>query len=208
MQKSCRKEAFLGRFCLKPRVWRPWFCKNAPFSGFKAIFKTKNEPFFRHGLCGGSQTPIFVVLCGFETLRSAVWRPFPQKTCRTEAIFGICWPLTPSWVAKKRLKRGFYRYFCIFWLSCHELNLRNLVISRVLHTFVQIRLCLAWPGRPGFCPKMLKTLVLQIFCESVLHIRLPLARKSRCFLGFGHFVYNGLCLDWLGRSCFCPKKCL
>ena len=52
---------------------------------------------------------------------------------------------------------------------------------------------------------MLKTRVLQIFCESVLHRWLPLVRRSRYFSGFGHYIYNGLCLDWPGRSCPCPK---
>ena len=52
--------------------------KNAPFSGFETTFKL--EPgcfflfffFFHFGLGESSQTPIFVVLRGFEALRSAV----------------------------------------------------------------------------------------------------------------------------------------
>ena len=83
------------------------------------------------------------------------------------------------------------------WLFCHELNSRSLVISRVLATFVQSRLCLGWPGRPGLCPKMFKTRVLQIVCQSVLQIWPSLARRSRCFSGFGHlfqmaFAWTGL----------------
>ena len=71
-------------------------------------------------------------------------------------------------MAKKRLKRGFYSYLCCLWLFCRELNLRNLVISRVLATFVQSSLCLSWPGRAGLCPKMLKTRVLFLCSLSLL----------------------------------------
>ena len=52
-------------------------------------------------------------------------------------------------MAKKRLKRGFYSYVCYLWLFCHELNLRNLVISRVfgLEGLASAQKCL----KPGFC---------------------------------------------------------
>ena len=37
-RKFCRKKAFLGQICLKPAFGSLDFAKNAPFSGFKAIF--------------------------------------------------------------------------------------------------------------------------------------------------------------------------
>ena len=142
-ENPAERRLFLGQFCLKPAFQGLNFAKNAPFSGFKALFQPKIDNFFDTG---------HVV------------------------------------VANRRLRRGFYSYFCYLWLYCHELNLRNLVISGVLPTLIQISLCLAWPGRPVLCPKMLKTRASQVFSEGVLHVWLPLARKSRYVSGFGHFV--------------------
>ena len=37
----------------------------------------------------------------------------------------------------------------LFWLFCHELDLRTLAVSRVLASFVPNGLCLGWLAKPG-----------------------------------------------------------
>ena len=68
----------------------------------------------------------------------------------------------------------------LFGLVYHELNLRNLVLSRVLATFVQ----------NGHCQ------VLQIFCQSVLQIWPFLARRSRYSRVLA--TLSGMAFAWAG----------
>ena len=93
---------------------------------------------------------------------------------------------------------------------------------------------MAWPGRPGFCPKMLKTRVLQkvlllskkvfvtrvlqIFCKSVLYMWLPLVDFGLATLVFanvglqliGLHLWSKLALPhlssrmWAVALCFFP----
>ena len=76
---------------------------------------------FCRGPGESTQTPIFVVFRGFETLRSAVWRPFRQKKKKPAERRPVL-AYVDLWVAKKkRLKRRFERFICYLWLFCHEL---------------------------------------------------------------------------------------
>ena len=130
------------------------------------------------------------------------WFPNPYFCAYVDLGPLLEWP-------KKRLKRGFYSYFCYLWLFCHELTLRNLVISRVLATFVQSSLCLGCLGRPGLCPKMLKTRVLQIFCRSVLqcgHLWREDLVISRVLATLSKMVFAWTGLEGLVSSQVCSKN--
>ena len=81
--------------------------------------------------------------------------------------------LTSSWVARKRLKCGFYRQFSLWQFFCSELDFKK---SCSFSGFGHIRLCLGWLGRPCLCSKMPGTRVLQMFCKSVFHVCLPLVK--------------------------------
>ena len=68
---------------------------------------------------------------------------------------------------------------------------------------------MGWLLRPGLWPKMLKTRVLQIFCESVLHIWLPLDGKLDTARVLATLSKMALVfLFYLGVDCpavdFCP----